>query len=285
MGRMRMAIICSILVLATAMPTLAQEDEAKDLIDRYVDDYVDDYMGGSPGLRSGQIVDSPMATVLRHGDFRIRGRIMDGGSLVASTEVGIRDRFSVGVSWGMQGLLGRSDVEFNDQTALMLRLLLIDELSWPSLVIGFDNQGYGAWDEDLERYERKSKGFYLAATRNWYGPLGSDVATTVGINYGTEEADQQSVDGWFGVEQDFGNRFALLMDYSLGLDDREDEEPDVYGRGLGWLDLGMRWNIGSEVQFRFYFRDLLGNYAGSPGGVGRAKTVDRQFEIVYQGHF
>ncbi len=285
-----MTLACLAIGLLATAPALAQDrsdrsGDAKEFVDRYVDDYVDDYMGGSAGLRSGQIVDSPTATVLRHGDFRIRGRIMDGGSLVASTEVGIKDRFSVGVSWGMQGLLGRSDVEFNDQTALMLRLLLVDELSWPSLIIGFDSQGYGAWDEELERYERKSKGFFMAATRNWYGPLGSDVATTFGINYGTEEPDQQSVDGWFGLEQDFGNRFALLMEYSLGLDDREEEDPEIYGSGLGWLDLGMRWNIGNEVQFRFYFRDLLGNYAGSPGGAGRAKTVDRQFEIVYQGHF
>jgi len=250
----------------------AQTDD----LDRFVDDF-------APGaaLRSGHVVDSPTATVLRHGKFRIRGRLMAGGSLVASTEVGIKDRFSVGVSWGMQGLLGRNDVEFNDQTALTLRLLLVEEMSWPAIVLGFDNQGYGFWSEELERYERKGKGFFLAATRNWYGPLGSDVATTLGINYGTEEKDQQSVDAWFGVEQDFGNRFALLLDYSLGLNDNLDEDPPIYGSGIGWLDAGMRWNIGGEVQFRFYFRDLLGNYDGP----GRAKTVDRQFEIVYQGHF
>ncbi len=278
-----MALVCLALGLLATAPALAQDRGGReDLIDRYVDDYANDFIGGGEkGLRSGRIVDSPTATVLRHGTFRICGRIMDGGSLVASTEVGIKDRFSVGVSWGMQGLLGRGDVEFNDQTALMLRLLLVDELSWPSLVIGFDNQGFGAWNEDLERYERKSKGFYFAATRNWYGPLGSDVATTLGMNYGTEEPDAQSIDAWFGLEQDFGNQFALLLDFSLGLDDREDEDPEIYGSGLGWLDLGMRWNIGREVQFRFYFRDLLGNYTGP----GRAKTVDRQFEIVYQGHF
>ena len=235
-------------------------------------------------LHSSQVVDSPTATVLAHGHYRIRGRLMDGGSLVAATSVGIKDRFEVGVSWGMQGLLGRGEVEFNDRTALSLRLLLIPEMQFPSLLIGFDSQGYGAWDPDLERYERKSKGFYACLTRNWYGPMGTDVATTAGINYSTEDKDESSVDFFFGFEQDFDRQFALLLDYSAGLDDREQESPTRrYGSGKGWLDLGLRWNVVGPVQFKFFFRDLLSNYR-RPSDGGR-DSVDRQFEISYEGSF
>lgn len=290
MARTHELVIIFLLMVVAVQPVLAQDGSGVKpaLIDRF-EDYRDEY-AATTTLRSGHLVDSPTATVLRHGNYRIRGRIMAGGSLVASTEVGIKDRFSVGVSWGMQGLLGRGEVEFNDQTALTLRLLLVEEMRFPSIVIGFDNQGYGRWDEDLERYERKSKGFFLAMTRNWYGPLGSDVATTAGINYGTETEDENSMDFFLGAEQDFGNQFALVLDYALGLDDRKDEEDDLgyerYGGGLGWLDVGLRWNIVGTVQFKFFFRDLLSNYRQPSGpDAGKRDSIDRQFEIVYQGQF
>jgi hypothetical protein len=184
----------------------------------------------------------------------------------------------VGVAWGMQGLLGRGEVDVNDNTAVSVRLLLLEELNWPSAVIGFDNQGYGPWNEKLDRYERKSKGFYVTFTRNWYGPLGSDVATTVGANYSTENTDEDSMDAFFGAEMDFGNRFALLGEYALGLDDNVNDQPDAYGEGKGWLDLGLRWNIQEQIQFKFFFRDLLGNFRDYG-------PVDRQFELSYQGSF
>ena len=239
-----------------------------------------DYGGALPalGLSSTHVIDSPAASILRHGAYRFSGRMMASGSLVARTEVGIKDRFSVGISWGMQGLLGRGDVVFNENTAISLRLLLVEEMHLPAILIGFDNQGYGPWDEELRRYERKSKGFYAVMTRNWYGPLGSDVATTVGANYSMEGEDEQSVDAFFGLEQDFGNQIALLVDYSLGLNDREREDPPEFGEGKGWLDLGMRWNIQEHIQFKFFFRDLLANFEED----GR---INRQFLITYEGNF
>ena len=278
MRSFRMRLLLAATCLLAAAAAAAQNDAD------YAYDAPNPSAPASGGLlRSSNLVDSPTATVLGHGRYRIECRLMNGGSLVAGTSVGIRDRFEVGVSWGMQGLLGRGEVEFNDRTALSLRLLLVEEMALPALAIGFDNQGYGAWDEDLERYERKSKGFFLVATRNWYGPLGTDVATTGGINFSSENKDESSLDFFAGLEQDFDGQFALIVDYAAGLDDRRDERPARYGRGLGWLDLGMRWNVIGGVQFKFFFRDLLSNYRDPADGT--RDSVDRQLEIIYEGSF
>lgn len=272
---MRRAILSAVLLLAAAPSVSAAPEETA-----YDYDYADlgletDFAGG---LETEYLVDSPAAAVLRHGNYRLGCRMMAGGSVVARAEVGIKDRLSVGVSWGLLNLLGRDDVDSYERTGLAARFLLVEELAWPALVIGFDNQGYGGWDEDRERYERKSKGFYFAGTRSWYGPLGTDVATTAGVNYSLETEDEDSPDAFLGLEVDFDRQFALLVDYSLGLDDNADEDPAVYGDGRGWLDVGLRWSVPSGVQFKFFFRDLLGNYAGDP-------TVDRQFLVSYQGSF
>jgi hypothetical protein len=280
MGTSRWRIVLAAVWLAVAAPAWGQDDG----------DYAYDAPAASPRaaaagglLRSSTLVDSPTATVLGHGHYRIECRLMHGGSLVAGTGVGIKDRLEVGVSWGMQGLLGRGEVEFNDRTALSLRLLLAEEMELPAIAIGFDNQGYGAWDEDRERYERKSKGFFLTLTRNWYGPLGTDVATTGGINYSGEDRDESSLDFFAGLEQDFDGRVALLVDYAAGLDDRRDETPARYGSGRGWLDVGLRWNVVDQVQFKFFFRDLLANYRDPFDG--SRESVDRQLEISYEGSF
>ncbi len=277
----RLRLLLAAACLAVALPVLGQTNAD------YAYDAPPSSAAASGGLlRSSNLVDSPTATVLGHGRYRIECRLMHGGSLVAGTSVGIRDRLEVGVSWGMQGLLGRGEVEFNDRTALSLRLLLVEEMELPALVLGFDNQGYGAWDEGLERYERKSKGFFLAATRNWYGPLGTDVATTGGINLSGENTDESSLDFFAGLEQDFDGQFALILDFAAGLDDRRDEQPTRYGRGVGWLDLGMRWNAIGGVQFKFFLRDLLSNYRHPDGPrAGRGDSVDRQLEISYEGSF
>lgn len=295
MRRVREHLLVMAACLVAALPVRAQDDA-----DYGYDEPAADRPASAPVLlRSSFLVDSPTATVLGHGHYRIRCRLMDGGSLVAGTSVGIKDRLEVGVSWGMQGLLGRGEVEFNDRTALSLRLLLVEEMQLPAILIGFDNQGYGRWyeqvnlDDDpaletVERYERKSKGFYVALTRNWYGPLGTDVATTGGINFSGEDRDESSLDFFVGLEQDYRGQFALLIDYAAGLNDRSDEEPlSSFGRGLGWLDLGLRWNVVGGVQFKFFFRDLLSNYrhpAGDPRE-GRGDSVDRQLEISYEGSF
>ncbi|MCP4548952.1 MAG: hypothetical protein GY835_21060 [bacterium] len=272
-----MAQVFLILMLATGV-------EAQD--EGYVDDV---YL--SNGETTLDIIDSPTAQVLRNGEYRLGCRLMAMGSVIAHADVGIQDRVSIGVSWGMTNLLGRDDVETYENTGLSVRLLLVQEMQYPGIAIGFTNQGYGHWYESLERYERKSKGFYACATRHWYGPWDTEIVTTGGINYSLEKEDESSVDAFFGLEQTFDGQFSLLVDYSLGLNDSRGEDEEAagfdserrFGDGLGWLDFGLCWTLEGSLELKFVLRDLLSNYRDP--ATGKRTAVDRQFMISYVGSF
>jgi len=233
------------------------------------------------GLPNFFIVNTPIAVLPGHGEYRVSGRMMGGESWVARTEIGIQNRFSVGVSWGMLGLLGTGDVDIYDKTGLSLRLLLAEEGALPAMLVGFDNQGYGAWDGSLQRYARKSKGFYFTMTRSWYGAFGSDLATSFGVNYSLEREDEKSADAFFGLEQYFDESFSLLADYELGLDDRKQD--GRYGEGDGWLDLALNWKLGGELSFKFILSDLLKN--GVDPVTHESFGIERQLVINYGGSF
>jgi hypothetical protein len=271
----------STLILLVMLPMLAFAQGEND--DRGLYDNLEEnsYLPAYGVLSNLFLINTPTASLPGHGEYRVSGRMMGGDSWVARTEIGIKDRFSVGVAWGMLGLLGSGDVDIYEKTGLSLRLRLAEEGALPALLIGFDNQGYGPWDDELKRYARKSKGFYLSMTRSWYGAFGSDLATSLGVNYSLEREDEASADAFFGLEQHFDESFSLLADYELGLDDRKQD--DSYGEGNGWLDLALNWKINDSLSFKFILADLLKN--GVDPITGDAFGVERQMVINFGGSF
>jgi len=266
-----------IMFLMLPLASFAQDDDDMGLYENLGGDFLPAY-GSMSNLF---LVNSPTANLPKHGEYRVSGRMMGGDSWVTRTEIGIGGRFSVGVAWGMLDLLGTGAVEIYEKTGLSLRLRLADEGPMPAFLIGFDNQGYGAWDEDLQRYARKSKGFYVVMTRSWYGAFGSDLATSLGVNYSLEREDEDSADAFFGLEQHFDSSFSLLAEYELGLDDRSQDVQ--YGEGNGWLDLGLNWKLGGNFSFKFILSDLLKN--GVDPATNEAFGIDRQLVINFGGSF
>lgn len=270
-----------ILVVLAVLPAMAAAQDDYEFSDYGDGDYADFDAGAGGLLTNDYLVNSPTALVLSHGEYRFTARMMAGGSIVARTEIGIQGRFSVGVSWGMLGLLGTGDVETYERTGLALRFRLVEEGELPAIAVGFDNQGYGGWHGGLNRYARKSKGFYLAMTRSWYGPLGGELATSAGLNYSLENDDEDSVDAWFGIEQSLDESFSVILDYSLSLNDRE--EDGAFGEGIGWLDAAFCWCLAENVSFKFFLGDLLKN-AVDPV-TGDTLGIERQFLICYGNRF
>lgn len=272
----KLAIMVMFLMLPLA--SYAQDDDDMGLYENLGGG---DFLPAYGSMSNLFLVNSPTANLPTHGEYRVSGRMMGGDSWVARTEIGIGGRFSVGVAWGMLGLLGTGDVEIYEKTGLSLRLRLANEGPLPAFLIGFDNQGYGSWDENLQRYARKSKGFYVVMTRSWYGAFGSDLATSLGVNYSLEREDEDSADAFFGLEQHFDSSFSLLAEYELGLDDRRQD--DHYGEGNGWLDLAFNWKVGGNFSFKFILSDLLKN--GVDPVTTEAFGIDRQLVINFGGSF
>lgn len=217
------------------------------------------------------IIDSPTAGLLGHGEYRIQGRIGPESSILLGLRVGLKQVVHLGISFGMQRVFERADISVNDKVGVQARLRLLQEGAGPALALGFNNQGVGRYDEDLERYERKSKGFYGVVSKNWKVIVGQ-LSLHGGVNYSTETRDEKSVNLFAGGDWEIVPGLAILVDWDAGLDDRE--ENGVYGRGRSYLDAAVRVTYGANLSMMLTFRDLTGNYEPS-------KHVWREFEIAF----
>ena len=109
------------------------------------------------------VIDSPTAGILADGEYSFQGRLGPESSILLGLRVGFANRLHVGVSFGMQRVFERGDLEFNDKIGFQIRIRLLEELDTPALAIGFNSQGVGLYHEDAERYDRKAAGSQIAA--------------------------------------------------------------------------------------------------------------------------
>ncbi len=210
-----------------------------------------------------QIIDSPTASTLGHGEMRWEIGVANEGAVTTSLKVGAFERMYFGISYGMENALGRGDWELNPHPGVQLHVLAWDEIGLPSIAFGFDSQGQGEYFTEEQRYERKSHGFYGAVTQNLLGERWNVLTgLTAGINY-SMEGKRESFDLFAGVSSTFGRNFSLLLDYDFGLDDRSGIDSNY-----GYLDFGVQLEFGRGNHIRFLLRDLLGNYRGQ-GQVSR----------------
>ena len=142
-----------ILAAFALLPALAAAQD-----DYEFDDFAGSEGGWEPGAGAGLVndylVDSPTALLLGHGQYRITARMMAQGSIVARTELGIQDVFSVGVSWGMLGLLGTGDVDTYERTGLALRFRLAREGELGRLGLALSDEEEG-WNDDQAECARQ----------------------------------------------------------------------------------------------------------------------------------
>ncbi|MFQ5598966.1 MAG: hypothetical protein ACE5G2_00275 [Candidatus Krumholzibacteriia bacterium] len=209
-----------------------------------------------------QVIDSHTAEPLGHGEMRWEVGVGPEGSVLSSVRVGVFERFQFGISYGMQDVLGRGDVDINPRPGIQLQALVVDQIGLPAVAVGFDSQGRGRWLRRDLRYERKSPGFYAVATRNLLArALPVLTALSGGVSFSLE-GKRESFDLFVGLTQTFGRNFSVLADYDLGLDERGNDAD------RGYLDFGIQWRFGAGSHIRFLLRDLLGNLDGS-GKVAR----------------
>ena len=192
-------------------------------------------------------VDQPYPQQPWHGVFNIEMRFGPGGGLLGFFNVGIWDRFGVGLSYGASNLIGAGDPEFYDQPGVQIRLLAIEEgLYYPCFLLGFDNQGYGDYDA---RYDIRSKGLYAQLGKT-LGASSVTIVPSIGLNYCLES--DEGFDLFGGIKAQFGTSGAILVDYAANLNDPADNN-------RGYLNVGLRLMFYGEMFFEFALRDLLEN--------------------------
>jgi len=193
-------------------------------------------------------IDQPNASSLEHGQYFVGLRLQDQGGVVFNLGVGFFGQFTVGMSYGGLNLIGTGKPALYPMVQFQARALLLKEAELlPSVLLGFDSQGYDAYAGG--HFATRSKGIFLALGKK-LGPEAYQTSGAFGANYCFE--DPKGVSGFIGVEQHFLPNFSLLADYDLGLRD-----PD--SRKRGYFNLGVRWIFAQSLLLEFGLRDLLGN--------------------------
>lgn len=229
------------------------------------------------GMQDLHIVDSPTAGILGHGAYRFEGSVGPGNDLLFGVSVGFHDRLHLGMSFGLQNFIGRGDIELNDRPGFHARLRILEEgYAGPAFALGVDTQGEGYWLEDDERYERKSYGLYGVLSKNYYALR--NIGFHGGVNYSFERRDEESIDFFAGLTIEAFTGMTLLLDYDAALDDDDQTVGSTRTRGRGYLDAGIRFDVGGTLSIRLLFKDLTGNYTPQQG-------VARSLEIFYTNWF
>ncbi len=202
------------------------------------------------------LIDLPTAGILEKGFVGVTMDVLPNGGVISKLEVGVFENFSFGISFGGMNIIGTGPVTWDKLPGVNIRARLLDETqSMPALTIGFDSQGKGKYFDNLNRYEIKSPGFYLAAAKN-FDFLGYLSVHGV-INYSLERKDgDKDLDFGVGVEKTLGKRISLMAEYDFATNDNTGK---ALGNGNGYLNFGLRWSVGQGFTVGLDLRNMLEN--------------------------
>ncbi len=229
------------------------------------------------------LIDIPTAAIVSKGNYQIHTRLYGGGGVLVQGQIGLMQRFNLGISYGAAEIIGQEDPVWNPSPAINIKYRLQDEQpNFPAIAIGYDAQGYGPSfkdanyiEKEYKRYRNKSKGFYLVMSKELksIGGLGLHGGT----NYSFEDKDDKSGNMFFGINTNVGSEVMLLADYDLALND---DNENSYGNGRGYLNAGIRGYFAPELYLEFDMLNLTEN--GKNAG---SKKINRVIKICYTNFF
>ena len=139
------------------------------------------------------LVSIPTAGTLPKGVFSVETLLMKDGGILPKMLFGITEKFTFGVSFGVQQFIGVGDMKKNKSAPeVQIKYRLYDESSTlPAILIGLNTQGKGSFISrpGIERYEQKAMGLYIMASRNW-SALGN-----LGFHFGLNKNTFENNDG------------------------------------------------------------------------------------------
>ncbi len=217
------------------------------------------------------VVDKPTAGMLPDASYMLRGGAGPESSFLVGLAVGLKEVVQVGVSYGVQNVFGYGSPAVNDYPGVQARLRLIGESNaMPAVALGFDSQGLGVYDDALERYDRKSPGFYAVASKN-YALMVGEISMHGGLCWTLERQDDDDPTVFGGADWTLFERlsFQAVVDAAFN-----DNGTSSFGEGGVYVDGSVGWYFGEYVNVSLVFRDLTGNFAPAPG-------VSREFQVTW----
>lgn len=227
--------------------------------------------GSNAKFEYRNLIDLPTAGILEKGFVGVVMDFMPGGVVVPKIEVGVMNGFSFGISYGGSNIIGSGKIEMYKLPGINLRARIVDEsVVIPAFTLGFDSQGKGYFDKVLNRYQIKSPGFFLAASKNFefFGYLSLHGV----INYSLERDDaDKDLNLGFGFEKTINEKLSIVGEYDFAINDNTGK---AFGDGNGFMNVGIRWSVGEGLTLGLNLRDLLDNKKVSGSSADRGIFVD-----------
>ena len=217
------------------------------------------------------LIDMPTAGILEKGFVGVTSDILPNGVFIAKMEVGVFDNISFGISYGGANVIGSGAPRWYNLPGVNFRIRLINEtVALPAVTAGFDSQGKGEYFDSTNRYAIKSPGFFGAVSKNFQFMGYLSLHGT--INYSLEGKDGDNfLNMMVGFEKTIGSNVSIIGEYNFAFNDNADK---YYGKGNGYLNMGVRWSLGDGFTLGFDLRDLLDNKKWSPGSADRAIRIE-----------
>ena len=220
------------------------------------------------------LMDLPTAGTLERGSFAINLRMFSNGGLLGGVTVGLTPRFMFGISYGGENLIGEGSVNWNPDPGIQARLRLIDEnFAMPAVTIGFNSQGYGAYNSTFNRYKTKSRGLFAVASKNY--AFIYNLGLHGGINYSFETDDgDKDLNLFLGADLSFNREFRVMAEYDFARNDRRRDMQ--FGSGRGYLNAGFQWLFSNQLFLQFNLKNIFKN---------GPESVTREIKIGYFEYF
>ena len=218
------------------------------------------------------LIDTPTAGILQQGEAEISAKIYKNNGLLIGTRVGLFPRFMFGVNYGAEEIVGNESPQWHDRVEFNAKIRLMDENNQlPAIAIGYDSQGHGNYNSS--RYDIKSKGVYLTASKNFF--LFGNIGVHGGINYSLENEDKDDEPNLFlGFDKTIGDMVVLLAEYDTGWNDND---ADVM-KGRGFFNASVDLHSTESLVLKVSFYDLLLNNPSTQG-------CDRSISLLYNMTF
>lgn len=224
-------------------------------------------------------VSNPTCGLISKGEARLYQKMYKDNGIAFGTKVGLFDNFAFGVSYGGTHLVGNEKPEWHNKVDFQARLRIIQEtLHYPAFALGVNTQGHGVYHNDAKRYDFKSKGAYLVASKNYsfMGLIGFDA----GFNYTFEKEkqyDEENFDIFAGMYKTVGQNLTVFADFSAGINDNTKENP-LSGRGRGYFNVAAELRVNDQLTLKLLLHDLFKNKETT-------NIFDRSLMIDYRWFF
>ncbi len=212
--------------------------------------------GDASNIEPRYIIDTPTAGVLKRGAFSFESNFFQDGGVMFGIYAGALDKLTFGVSYGGVGIIGKNSANMQKLPGVMVKYRLIEETeSMPAIAFGFDSQGKETYIDNLERFTIKSRGIFVAGSKN-YSMLGF-LSFHGGVNWSMEKKDgDKDMDVFTGIEKSIGSELSFLAEYDFAFNDNG---PGSLGRKNGYLNAGLRWSLASGLTLGFDLKNIAKN--------------------------